>query len=232
MALPQLNSVKYELTLPSTSDKVEYRPFLVKEEKALMIAQATGQDADMLRAIENIIEDCTFGKLKKGTLPYFDIEYVFLQLRAKSIGESVDVSVTCPDDKETKVTVKINLEHVKCVREVGHDTKIPLTDTIGIIMKYPKVEDLIKVDPKDAESTFRMIESCVHQIYDAENVYEGADMSEEELRNFIEQMNHEQFEKVQGFFDSLPKVKHPVKVKNPNTGVESEVVLEGMANFF
>jgi hypothetical protein len=232
MALPQLNSVKYELTLPSTGEKVDYRPFLVKEEKALMIAQATGEDKDMLRAIENIIEDCTFSKLKKGTLPYFDIEYVFLQLRAKSIGESVDVSVTCPDDGTTKVTVKVNLETVKCVKEVGHDNKIPLTDTVGIIMNYPKVADLIKVDPKDTESTFRMIESCVHQIYDADNVYESTDMSEEELRNFIEQMNHEQFQKVQEFFDTLPKVKHPVKVKNPNTGVESEVVLEGMANFF
>ena len=232
MALPQLNSVKYELTLPSTGEKVEYRPFLVKEEKALMIAQATGQDADMLRAIENIIEDCTFGKLKKGTLPYFDIEYVFLQLRAKSIGETVEVQVTCPDDKETKVTTKVKLDEVKCVKEVGHDNKIKLTDDIGIIMSYPKVEDLTKVDPKNTESTFKMIESCVHQIYDAENVYEKTDMSEEEIRTFIEQMNHEQFEKVQGFFDTLPKVKHPVKVKNPNTGVESEVVLEGMANFF
>ena len=232
MALPKLNSVSYELTLPSTGEKVEYRPFLVKEEKALMIAQATGEDKDMLRAIENIIEDCTFNKLKKGTLPYFDIEYVFLQLRAKSIGESVDVSVTCPDDGTTKVTVKVNLDKVKCVKEIGHDNKIPLTDTIGIIMRYPKVEDLIKVDSKDTESTFRMIESCVHQIYDADNVHESTDMSEEELRNFIEQMNHEQFQKVQDFFDTLPKVKHPVKVKNPNTGVEGEVVLEGMANFF
>ena len=176
MALPQLNSVKYELTLPSTGEKVEYRPFLVKEEKALMIAQNTGVEADMLRAVESIIEDCTFGKLKRGELPFFDIEYVFLQLRAKSVGETVDVSVTCPDDGKTKVIVKVNLEDVKCIRSVEHNEKIELTDTVGIIMSHPKIKDLTLVDSKKAESTFDLIESCVHQIYDAENVYEKNDM--------------------------------------------------------
>lgn len=232
MALPQLNSVKYELTLPSTGEKVEYRPFLVKEEKALMIAQNTGVEADMLRAVESIIEDCTFGKLKRGELPFFDIEYVFLQLRAKSVGETVDVSVTCPDDGKTKVIVKVNLEDVKCIRSVEHNEKIELTDTVGIIMSHPKIKDLTLVDSKKAESTFDLIESCVHQIYDAENVYEKNDMDKKDLQQFIESMTHEQFQKVNAFFDTMPKVKHSVKVKNPVTGVESEVVLEGMANFF
>jgi hypothetical protein len=220
------------LTLPSTGEKVDYRPFLVKEEKALMIAQATGEDKDMLRAIENIIEDCTFSKLKKGTLPYFDIEYVFLQLRAKSIGESVDVSVTCPDDGTTKVTVKVNLDKVKCVKEVGHDNKIPLTDTVGIIMRHPKIADLALIDSSNPETTFELIESCVHQIYDSDNVYEKTDMDKKDLKDFIESLTHEQFQQLNAFFETMPKVKHSVKVKNPNTGVEGEVVLEGMANFF
>src|SRR6056300_721510 len=151
MALPQLNSVKYELTLPSTGEKVEYRPFLVKEEKALMIAQQSGVEADMLRAVENIIEDCSFGKLKRGELPFFDIEYVFLQLRAKSVGETVDVSVTCPDDGVTKVITKIKLDEVQCVRNVEHKEKIELTDTVGIIMSHPKIKDLALIDSKNPE---------------------------------------------------------------------------------
>lgn len=232
MALPQLNSVKYELNLPSTGEKVEFRPFLVKEEKALMIAQSTGEDADMLRAIESIIESCTFGKLKKGTLPYFDIEYIFLQLRAKSVGGKVEVEVTCPDDGETKVKVDVNLEEIECVKEVGHDNTIKLTDEIGIVLDYPKVEDLTKVKVKDAESTFRMIEGCVKSVYDSENVYDRASMGDQDLKEFIESMNHEQFEKINNFFDTMPKVKKVIKVKNPNTGVDGEVVLEGMANFF
>ena len=232
MALPQLNSVKYELTLPSTGEKVEYRPFLVREEKALMIAQQSGVEADMLRAVENIIEDCTFGKVKKGEHPFFDIEYVFLQLRAKSVGETVDVSVTCPDDGKTKVSVKIKLDEVQCVRDIEHKEKFELTDTVGIIMSHPKVKDLALIDSKNPETTFDLIESCVHQIYDAENVYEKNDMNKKDLKEFIESMTHDQFQDINSFFETMPKVKHSVKVKNPNTGVEGEVVLEGMANFF
>jgi len=232
MALPKLNSVKYELTLPSTGEKVEYRPFLVKEEKALMIAQQSGKEADMLRAVENIIEDCTFGKMKKGDNAFFDIEYVFLQLRAKSVGETVDVAVTCPDDKQTRVTVKVNLEEVKCVKNVEHKEKIELTDTVGIIMRHPKIADLALIDSSNPETTFELIESCVHQIYDSDNVYEKTDMDKKDLKDFIESLTHEQFQQLNAFFETMPKVKHSVKVKNPNTGVEGEVVLEGMANFF
>ena len=232
MALPKLNSVTFELTLPSTGEKVEYRPFLVKEEKALMLAQQSGKEADMLRAVENIIEECTFGKMKKGEHAFFDIEYVFLQLRAKSVGETVDISVTCPDDKTSRVIVKVNLEEVKCVKNLEHKEKIELTDTIGIMMRAPKISDLALVDSNNPETTFELIESCVEQIYDADNVYEKTDMDKKDLKDFVESLTHEQFEEVNAFFDTMPKVKHSVKVKNPNTGVEGEVVLEGLANFF
>ncbi len=232
MALPQLATAKYELTLPSTGEKVEYRPFLVKEEKILMIAQSTGGQKDILLAVEQIIDACTFGKLNVKTLPMFDLEYVFLQLRSKSVGAETEVQVTCPDDRETKVPVKINLEEIQCIKEVGHDNNIKLTDTIGIIMDYPRVTSINVMDDDDATTAFNIIKDCVRQIYDTENVHDKSDMDEKELEEFLESMSHEQFEKIQDFFNTMPKVKHIVKVKNPNTNVESDVVLEGLNSFF
>ena len=233
MALPKLASAKFELTLPSTGEKIEYRPFLVKEEKALMIAQQSNKTEDIMRVVQDVIQACTFDKVNGRNLPTFDLEYVFLQLRAKSVGETVELSVTCPDDGETKVKVSINLEDVQCHKEVAHDTNIRLTDEIGLIMDYPKVDTVTKVDmDNEVESTFAVIKSCVRQVYDSNNVYEKVDMDPADLDEFIESMSHEQFQKVQTFFDTMPKVKHLVKVKNPNTGVESEVVLQGMQDFF
>ena len=232
MALPQLATAKYELTLPSTGEKVEYRPFLVKEEKILMIAQSTGGQPDILRAVEQIIDSCTFGKLNVKTLPMFDLEYVFLQLRSKSVGSDTEVQITCPDDRETKVSVSINLDDIRCVKEVGHDNNIKLTDNIGIIMDYPRITSASMIVDSDTETAFSVIKDCVRQIYDAENVHDKNDMDDGELNEFLESMSHEQFEKIQNFFDTMPKVKHTVKVKNPNTGVESDVVLEGLNAFF
>lgn len=233
MALPKLASAKFELTLPSTGEKIEYRPFLVKEEKALMIAQQSNKTEDIMRVVQDVIQACTFDKVNGRNLPTFDLEYVFLQLRAKSVGETVELNVTCPDDGETKVKVSINLEDVQCHKEVAHDTNIRLTDEIGLIMDYPKVDTVTKVDmDNEVESTFAVIKSCVRQVYDSNNVYEKVDMDPADLDEFIESMSHEQFQKVQTFFDTMPKVKHLVKVKNPKTGVESEVVLQGMQDFF
>ena len=233
MALPKLASAKFELTLPSTGEKIEYRPFLVKEEKALMIAQQSNKTEDMMRVVQDVIQACTFDKVDGKNLPTFDLEYVFLQLRAKSVGETVELSVTCPDDNETKVKVSINLEDVQCHKEVGHDTNIRLTDEIGIIMDYPKVDTVQAIDMKnEVDSTFAVIKSCIRQVYDSNNVYEKIDMDPADLDEFVESMTHEQFGRVQQFFDTMPKVKHLVKVKNPNTGVESEVVLQGMQDFF
>lgn len=233
MALPKLASAKYELTIPSTGERVEYRPFLVKEEKALLMAQTSGEQADILRAVKEVINACTFDKVDANNLPTFDLEYVFINLRAKSIGEVVDLIVTCPDDNETKVSVKVNLMDVKCVNEVGHDTNIRLTDEIGMIMDYPKVDSVAHLSMDDeVESMFGVIKACIRQVYDSNNVYEKVDMAEEDLNEFVESMTHEQFEKVQEFFNTMPKVKHSVKVTNPKTKVESEVVLQGMQDFF
>jgi hypothetical protein len=234
MALPKLASAKYELTLPSTGEKVEYRPFLVKEEKMLMLAQQSGAQADILRAVEEIVSSCTFEKIDSKKLPFFDLEYVFLQLRAKSIGETSTISILCPDDKETRVKVDINLTDIQCQRELGHDNNIKITDSIGIIMDYPRVDNVSIIDEKlsEAETAFSMIKTCIRQIYDTENVYDKNDMDDDELDEFIGSMSHEQFLKIQDFFNTMPKVKHMVKIKNPNTGVESEVVLEGLNTFF
>ena len=233
MALPKLASAKYELTIPSTGEKIEYRPFLVKEEKALLMAQTSGEQADILRAVKEVINACTFDKVDANNLPTFDLEYIFINLRAKSIGEVVDLVITCPDDGETKVSTKVNLMDVKCINEVGHDTNIRLTDEIGMIMDYPKVESVQSLNLDDeVESMFSVIKNCIRQVYDSNNVYEKIDMAEEDLNEFVESMTHEQFEKVQEFFNTMPKVKHSVKVTNPKTKVESEVVLQGMQDFF
>lgn len=233
MALPKLASAKYELTIPSTGEKVEYRPFLVKEEKALLMAQTSGEQADILRAVKEVINACTFEKIDANNLPTFDLEYIFINLRAKSIGEEVNLIVTCPDDNETKVSVKVNLMDVKCVNEVGHDTNIRLTDEIGIIMDYPKVDSVAHLNMDDeVDAMFGVIKSCIRQVYDSNNVYEKIDMAEDDLNEFVESMTHDQFEKVQEFFNTMPKVKHSVKVTNPKTKVESEVVLQGMQDFF
>tara|TARA_R100000951_G_C2635251_1_gene179070 strand:+ start:358 stop:1059 length:702 start_codon:yes stop_codon:yes gene_type:complete len=233
MALPKLASAKYELTLPSTGERIEFRPFLVKEEKALMLAQQSGKDSDIMRALKDVINACTFDKVKAETLPTFDLEYMFINLRAKSVGEVVDLNVTCPDDGTTTVAVKVDLMQIQCVKEVGHDNNIKITDEIGMIMDYPKVDSIKSLSGDDEiEAMFDVVKACIRQIYDSENVYEKTDMEKSELDEFVESMSHEQFEKVQEFFNTMPKVKHPIKVKNPNTGVESEVVLEGMQDFF
>lgn len=233
MALPQLNTPSYEMEVPSTGETVKYRPFLIKEQKVLMIAQETGKESDMARAMCDIIKSCTDGQVKDPQkLPTFDIEYMFLQLRAKSTGAEVELQLTCPDDGETRVPVKINLEDIKVQKNDDHSTEIMITDKIGLKMKYPSMMDISKYQvgtTKTVDLTFGIIKDCLESIFDEEQVYE--DMNKKELDEFIESMNTDQFTKIQKFFDTMPKVKHTVKVTNPNTKVESDVVIEGMQNF-
>ena len=234
MALPKLATAKYELTLPSTGQKVEFRPFLVKEEKMLMLAQQEGSQQSLIRAVQDLIDACTFGKLDSKKLPTFDIEYVFLQIRCKSIGETATVTVICPDDEETKVKVDVNLSEVQCVKDKDHTNDIKISDDVGIIFDYPEISKVVKITSgkNDAVATFDVIKTCVNQIYDATNVYTKNDIEDKDLDDFIESMSHEQFMKVQSFFETMPKVKHKITVKNPKTEVESDLTLEGLQDFF
>lgn len=234
MALPKLATAKYELTLPSTGQKVEFRPFLVKEEKMLMLAQQEGSQQSLIRAVQDLIDACTFGKLDSKKLPTFDIEYVFLQIRCKSIGETATVTVICPDDEETKVKVDVNLSEVQCVKDKDHTNDIKISDDVGIIFDYPEISKVVKITSgkNDAVATFDVIKTCVNQIYDTTNVYTRNDIEDKDLDDFIESMSHEQFMKVQSFFETMPKVKHKITVKNPKTEVVSDLTLEGLQDFF
>jgi len=234
MALPVLNNPNYEMEIPSTGEKIEYRPFLVKEQKILMMAMESKDTSAQSKAVVDIIRNCTFGKIddKLEGLPTFDIEYMFLQIRQKSVGETVEITVLCPDDGETKVPVTVNLEDINVVKTEGHTNNIMITDKIGMSMKYPTMKqimgyDITKLD--SMEGTFGIIQDCLVNIFDESEVYD--EMNKKELTEFIEQMTTDQFQKVTEFFTTMPKLKHTVKVTNPNTGVENEIVLEGMQSF-
>ena len=234
MALPVLNNPNYEMELPSTGEKIEYRPFLVKEQKILMMAMESEDVSAQSKAVVDIIKNCTFGAIndKVEILPTFDIEYMFLRIRSKSVGETVELIITCQDDGETKVPVNINLEDINVVKTEGHDTTIMITDKIGLTMRYPTMKQLMSYDMSKIttmEGTFKVINDCLENVFDENEVYE--EMNSKELQEFIEQMTTEQFQKVSEFFNTMPKLKHTLKVKNPNTGVENEVVLEGMQSF-
>ena len=233
MNLPVLNTPTYEMEIPSTGEKIKYRPFLVKEQKLLMMAQESGDDESQLRTVGEIVKSCTFNKISNPEkLPTFDIEYMFLMTRAQSVGSKIPMTVTCPDDGETKVDYELNIDEIKVKKIDGHTNVIMLTDDIGITMKYPNL-DMVKsftnADENITNISFDMIRDCVENIFDKDQVYD--DMSSKDLQSFIEQMNTDQFEKVSQFFETMPKLTHTIKVTNPNTGVESEVVLEGLQSF-
>ena len=233
MNLPVLNTPTYEMEIPSTGEKIKYRPFLVKEQKLLMMAQESGDDESQLRTVGEIVKSCTFNKISHPEkLPTFDIEYMFLMTRAQSVGSKIPMTVTCPDDGETKVDYELNIDEIKVKKIDGHTNVIMLTDDIGITMKYPNL-DMVKsftnIDENITNISFDMIRDCIQNIFDKDQVYE--DMSSKDLQNFIEQMNTDQFEKISKFFETMPKLTHIIKVTNPNTGVESEVVLEGLQSF-
>jgi len=235
MALPTLNVPKFKMKLPSDGRTVNYRPFLVKEEKLLLLATETGSQEDIVTAIKNIITECT-DIHDIDDLPTFDIEYVFLQIRTKSVGEAVEVSVTCPDDSETTVPVKIPLNEIKVKKDKKHKKDIKLGDDIILTMGYPSLDTFVQMNFQEEEPTvdsvFEMAASCVKQIADAEQVYDAMDTPKEELISFFDQLTSQQFQEVQAFFDTMPKLQHTVKVINPKTKVESSVTLEGLSAFF
>ena len=233
MALPKLDSPVYELEQPSTGEKIKYRPFLVKEQKTLMMAQESEDDKQVKEALAGLISNCTFSEIDPYKVPIFDIEFLFLRIRGKSVGETVDLSLLCPDDNKTRVNKSINLEEIGVNMKVGHTNEIEITDKIKMIMRYPTLNDMEDVDdPTQLGSVFPMILRCVHEIHDGEKIYNRVDMSEKDLEEFIDSLTGDQFEKVGEFFETMPKVQHAIEVTNPKTKKKGEVVIEGIQSFF
>ena len=233
MALPKIDNPTYTLELPSTGEVVKYRPFLVKEQKVLMLAQQSKVDRDRNNAILEIIESCTFGKVGAKN-PLFDIEYVFLKLRSKSAGESVDVMITCPDDGKTKEKVTINIDEIDVNMTETHTNKLNITDTITMNMRYPLIADVDISNASiqnDLDGSFKVVKRCIETISDGDTVHTKADYTEKELDEFLNSFNTDQLKTVMSFFETMPKLRHPVKVKNSKTGVESDVILEGLESF-
>tara|TARA_B100002019_G_scaffold108935_1_gene93597 strand:+ start:3480 stop:4190 length:711 start_codon:yes stop_codon:yes gene_type:complete len=235
MALPKLTVPKYKLKLPSDNRTVTYRPFLVKEEKLLLLATETGEQEDIVNAISEIIKACTDISDVR-TLSTFDIEFVFLQIRTKSVGENVEVNVVCPDDDETEVKVSIPLDEIKVKKTRGHKPEIKLDDTVILTMGYPDLNTFVKMnfqeDGDQLQQVFDMAASCVKTIADENQIYDCKDLSKQELTEWFEQLNSKQFGEIQKFFETMPKLSHTLKVTNPNTGKENEIKLEGLASFF
>ena len=236
MALPKLNTPTYELEVPSTDEKLKYRPFLVKEEKILLMAMESGKNEDIIQAVKDIVAACTFNKLDLGSSPMFDVEYIFLNIRAKSVGEVSKLKLLCPDDKKTYVDTEINLAEVQVQVGDDHTNKIELTDEMGMIMTYPTIDSFMKtgIQTITASNMLDVIGACVLQIYEknGEKVYHAKDQTKKELTEFIEQLTTQQFKELQKFFDTMPKLKHEIKVKNPKTKKESKVTLQGLNDFF
>ncbi len=233
MALPKLDIPKHKLTVPSTQEEIEYRPFLVKEQKVLMIAQEGGEDKDIATALGDLVKTCTFGSIDPNINPMFDIEYVFLQIRSKSVGDIVEISVLCPDDEETRVPVKITLSELQVQISVEHTNEYQLNDNIKIVFRYPVLSDLLGLSEKisDVEKTFMLLLKCVTEIHHGEEIFNRIDITDKELEEFIDSMSGEQFEGILDFYETMPKLRHVVNVTNPNTEVKSEVLLEGLESF-
>jgi len=239
MPLPKINTPTYDLTLPSTGKKIKYRPFLVREEKILIMAMESEDMTEITNAIVQILSDCIISKdVKVESLATFDIEYLFLNVRSKSVGETVDVNITCPDDGETQVEMSIDIDSIKVQKNKGHKNIIKLDDELSLKLKYPSLEQFVENNFETTEGaseigqSLSMITSCVEMIYNSEESWEASDYSKKELDEFIEQLNTKQFKQIEKFFATMPKLSHTIAVKNPETGVESEVVLEGLASFF
>ena len=238
MPLPKIVAPTYELELPSTGETIKYRPFLVKEEKVLVIALESEETKQITNAIKSVIKNCILTKgIKVEALPTFDIEYLFLNIRGKSVGESIQVNIICPDDEITEVVAEIDIDSIKVQKDDDHTNQVKIDDNIMMVMKYPSLEQFIKSnfefkDQNAMDQSFDLIASCIDSICSGEEVWAAADCTKKEVTEFLESMNSSQFKGFEKFFETMPKLSHTIKVTNPNTKVESEVVLEGLASFF
>ncbi len=236
MPLPKISTPTYELTIPSSQRKIKYRPFLVKEEKILIIAMESQDDKQIAQAVKDVLGSCILSKgISVDKLSTFDIEYLFLNIRGKSVGETVEVLVTCPDDNKTKVPVVVNLDEIQVIRSENHSADISLDGNLSMRMKYPSMGEFVKsnfnVEMK-VDDTFDMVCSCIEQVYSEEESWAAADCTKKELLEFLEQLDSSQFKKIETFFETMPKLSHTFKVTNPNTKVESDITLEGLNAFF
>ena len=236
MALPKLTTPTYELEIPSTDEKIKYRPFLVKEEKILMMALESKSSGDITQAVKDIVSECTFKKVNIDLMAMFDVEYIFLNIRSKSVGEVSKLKILCPDDKKTYADVELDLNEVNVQVGEDHTNKIELGNGMGMIMKYPSIDSFKDSGIRDinASNMLEVISTCILQIFEEEGkkVYDPKDQTKKELTDFIEQLNTKQFKDVQKFFDTMPKLKHEITVKNPKTKVESKITLSGLNDFF
>ena len=238
MPLPKITTPTYELELPSTEETILYRPFLVKEEKLLVIALESEDTKQITTAIKTVIKNCIITKnIKVETLPTFDIEFLFLNIRGKSVGEQVDVNIICPDDNETNVSISINLDDIKVQKNEEHTNKIKVDPTIMMEMKYPSLEQFIKNNfdfnnQNAMDQSFDLIASCIDKIYTEDEVWSTSDVTKKEVTEFLESMNSSQFKDIEKFFETMPKLSHKIQITNPKTKVENEVTLEGLASFF
>jgi len=233
MALPKLNTPEYELELPSTGEKIKFRPFLVKEQKLLMMAQESEDETQLSNTVATIINSCTNEKVNAEESPLFDIEYVFLQLRSKSVGETADIKVTCPDDNKTQVDIKVKLDEVSVHMTDDHTNIIEITDSIKMIMKYPVLSDMKTLGKKttEMENIFSLLHNCIHEIHDGDTIHNRVDMVNKDIDDFVDNLNTNQFEGLMNFFKTMPKLRHPITVVNPKTKKKSEIILEGLESF-
>jgi len=240
MPLPTITTPTYELKLPSSAKKIKYRPFLVKEEKILILALETKDQNEITNAVKDVLKKCILTRgVKVDDLPTFDIEYVFLNIRAKSIGEDIKIMVTCPDDNETQIPVTVYVDEIEVIKPKDHSKDIPLDEKMTLRMKYPSLNQFIEnnFDTKDqpdalVDKTFKLVADCIDTVYTQEDAWDSSDYSSDEKIQFIEQLNSKQYKQVERFFATMPKLSHTIEITNPNTKKKSSVVLEGLADFF
>ena len=238
MPLPKIATPTYELVLPSTDETIQFRPFLVKEEKLLVLALESEDNKQITTAIKSVLKNCVLTKgIKVEQLPTFDIEFLFLNIRGKSVGEELEVNIVCPDDEKTQVTVDINLDDIQVQKNEEHNKQIKLDENLMMEMKYPSLDQFIKNnfdfnEKNQMDQSFQLIASCIDKIYNEDEVWATADCTKKEVNDFLEQMNSGQFKLIETFFETMPKLSHTISVTNPKTKVENDVVLEGLASFF
>ena len=232
MALPKLETPTYELSLPSTNESIKFRPFLVKEQKILYMAQNSKNDKEIAEGVGQLVKNCTFSKIDPQTSPIFDIEYIFLKLRSKSVGSEIEVNITCPDDNKTIVPVKINLDEVNVQMTTGHTNEVMLTDKMKLVLRYPILKDMGGLEgDTEVDRVFNILVKCIHEVHDGDKIYNAVDVTKNELNTFVEQMTSGQLNSIMEFFEGMPKLRHVIQVVNPKTKKKGEVVVEGLQSF-